>query len=86
MNSTPHLRSDISGASCFSSSLKRGIYTLSSNVELNAGFWPDRVKPLLTIYDPDTNTHHVLASFRSEEAMRIFLQCVKRGMAYGGGA
>lgn len=48
---------------------------------LECGHWPDRKRPLLTLHRPDMNECVVLATFQSDEAMNLFMECAKKGIA-----
>jgi len=45
-------------------------------VELHIGHWPDRKKPMLTLFYPETNSSIVIASFKSDEAMYLFARAM----------
>ena len=53
-----------------------------TRLELNVGHWPDRKRPMLTIYDRQLNTHTVLAHFRSDGAAEEFLDACRMGIKF----
>lgn len=55
-------------------------YPVSSSCELKVGTWPDRKRPSLYVYDPQTNCCHILACFKSQAAADEFMEIAKRGI------
>ena len=49
-------------------------------VELKVGTWPDRKRPTLYVYDPNTNCCTIMAYFKDSKAAELFMALAKVGI------
>lgn len=52
--------------------------------KLCIGHWPDRKRPILTMYEDGSNEHTTLAYFESDEAAEKFKELARDGIVWRG--